>query len=65
MNIWKKLIIIGCILAMMVPAFGCSEEGPAEKAGKEIDRAVDDAKDQAKKIFDQALVDRNEKAASS
>jgi len=65
MNIWKKLIIIGCILAMMVPAFGCSEEGPAEKAGKEIDRAVDDAKDQAKKIFDWALVDRNEKAASN
>lgn len=52
MKIWKKAIIVGCILAMMVPAFGCSEEGPAEEAGKKIDQAVDDAKDQAKKIFE-------------
>lgn len=52
MKLWKKLIVIGCILAMMIPVTGCQEEGPAEKAGKEIDKMVDDAGDQAKKIFD-------------
>jgi len=52
MKLLKKMVIIGCILALMVPAFGCSEEGPGEEAGKKIDQAVDDAKDQAKKIFE-------------
>ncbi len=52
MKLWKKMVIIGCMLALMVPAFGCSEEGPAEKAGKQIDQAVDDAKKEAKKIFE-------------
>ncbi len=59
MKLWKKLIVIGCILAMMVPAFGCSEEGPMEKAGKKLDQmaddagdAADEAADKAKKIFE-------------
>ncbi|QGY39307.1 transport-associated protein [Pseudodesulfovibrio cashew] len=52
MKPWKKLIVIGCILALMLPAFGCSDEGTAEKAGKKIDQAVDDAKDSAKKMFE-------------
>lgn len=52
MKLWKKMIVIGCLLALMVPTFGCSEEGPMEKAGKKIDQAADDAADAAKKIFD-------------
>lgn len=52
MKLWKKMIVIGCLLALMVPAIGCEKEGPAEKAGKQIDEMVDDAKDSAKKIFD-------------
>lgn len=59
MKIWKKVIIVSCLLAMMVPAFGCSEEGPMEKAGKKMDQAVDDASDaaedaaeKAKKVFE-------------
>ncbi len=31
---------------------GCEEKGPAEKAGKEVDKAVDDVKDKLKKAFD-------------
>jgi hypothetical protein len=52
MELWKKLLVIGCILAIMVPVFGCSEEGPMEKAGKQLDQAADDAADAAKKIFE-------------
>ena len=53
MKLWKKVIVIACILAFLVPAVsGCSEEGPMEKAGKQLDKAADDAKDAAKKVFD-------------
>lgn len=52
MKLWKKLIVIGCLLALMAPTFGCKEEGPMEKAGKQMDQAADDAKDSVKKIFD-------------
>ncbi|CCH49209.1 hypothetical protein [Pseudodesulfovibrio piezophilus] len=45
MKIWNKIALTGCLLAMMLPAFGCSEEGPAEKAGKKVDHAVEEAKD--------------------
>ena len=52
MKLWKRMIVIACVLAMMVPAFGCSEEGPMEKAGKQLDQAADDAADAAKKAFE-------------
>jgi hypothetical protein len=29
----------------LAPMLGCREEGPAEKTGKKIDKAVDDLKD--------------------
>jgi hypothetical protein len=29
----------------LIPLAGCEQEGPAEKAGKEMDRAVEDAGD--------------------
>lgn len=59
MKTWKKLVVAACLLAMLIPAFGCSEEGEMEKAGKKIDQMADDASDaaeeaaeKAKKIFD-------------
>ncbi|BCS88853.1 hypothetical protein [Pseudodesulfovibrio sediminis] len=53
MKVWKKIVVVACILAFMVPAFsGCSEEGPMEKAGKQLDKAADDAGDAAKKMLD-------------
>ena len=53
MKLWKKAIVVACILALFVPAFsGCSEEGPMEKAGKQLDKAADDAKEAAKKAFE-------------
>lgn len=53
MEMWKKVMVIACLLALFVPAFsGCSEEGPMEEAGKQLDKAADDAGDAAKKIFE-------------
>ncbi len=52
MNLMKKVIVIACLFALMIPTFGCQDEGTMEKAGKKIDQAADDAKDSVKKIFD-------------
>ncbi|MGE4194144.1 MAG: hypothetical protein AB7E51_12200 [Pseudodesulfovibrio sp.] len=59
MQMWKKILVMFCLLAVMLPAFGCSEEGPMEKAGKKADQAMVvggdapmDAGYPAKKIFD-------------
>lgn len=52
MKPWKKLIFVACIVVFAGAAFGCSEEGPAEKAGKQIDQATEKAADAAKKLFD-------------
>ncbi|MBI9081218.1 MAG: transport-associated protein [Pseudodesulfovibrio sp.] len=54
MKLWRKVILVACILAIMIPTFGCSEEGPMEKAGKKMDQAVDDASDAADNIADDA-----------
>ncbi|MDK2957720.1 MAG: hypothetical protein PWQ57_3218 [Desulfovibrionales bacterium] len=37
---------------LLLPAFGCEKEGPAEKAGEKIDQAVDHAKQEAGKAWD-------------
>jgi len=63
MKMLKRILTIACMLAVLVTAFGCSEEGPMEKAGKKIDKAAqeagqqmdkaaEDAGEAAKKIFD-------------
>ncbi|OIQ49698.1 hypothetical protein BerOc1_01623 [Pseudodesulfovibrio hydrargyri] len=63
MKTLKKILTVACLLAVLTVAFGCSEEGPMEKAGKkmdkaaqeagqQMDKAADDAKDTAKKIFE-------------
>ena len=41
----KKIFVIGfAISCLMISAVACEKEGPAEKAGKEVDRAYDSAK---------------------
>jgi hypothetical protein len=40
--------IIAVMLALTVaalPLAGCEREGPSERAGEKVDRAIDDAKD--------------------
>jgi len=41
----KKLLVIGlAISCLLLSTVACEKEGTAEKAGKEIDRALDSAK---------------------
>lgn len=41
----KKILVIGLAAScLLVSAVACEKEGPGEKAGKEIDRALDSAK---------------------
>ena len=43
---WKRIVIIGCLLALFVPAAGCDrQEGRMERAGKSVDRTIQNAED--------------------
>lgn len=47
----KKFGVLLVSLALILSfTTGCSKEGEAEKAGKEIDKAVDSAKDKFKEL---------------
>lgn len=47
-----SLVLAVCLTGLLLlGAVGCSEEGPAEKAGKKIDEAMDSAKEKANEIF--------------
>ncbi len=52
MPIWKKCVVLACLLSLLLPLAACEKEGEMEKAGKKIDKAVDDLKDTGKKLFD-------------
>ena len=38
--------------ALLAALFGCQKEGPGERAGKEVDKAVDKVGEQVKKAGD-------------
>ena len=41
----KRILVVGLALScLLISAVACEKEGSAEKAGKEIDRALDSAK---------------------
>ena len=42
---FKKLLLVGLAVSyLFISAVACEKEGTAEKAGKEVDRAFDSAK---------------------
>ena len=45
MSLLKKLIMICLMAGLAINLVACGEEGTAEKAGKEIDKAFDAAKE--------------------
>jgi len=50
MRMTKKILMLSfaALLALgTVVTSGCREEGPAEEAGEEVDRTIDDMKDRA------------------
>lgn len=48
----KRIVTLLLIATLTLPLMGCKEEGSAEKAGKKIDQAVEDAKEKANKLFE-------------
>lgn len=49
---FRKMLAVLCVLALAFSLAACTEEGPAEKAGKKIDEAVDTVKDKASDLFE-------------
>lgn len=45
----RVALVVGALLAALS---GCQKEGPAEKAGKEVDKAVDNVGQQIEKAGD-------------
>ena len=44
-------VVILCISSFFAFAFmGCEKEGPAEKAGKQFDQAIESAKEKAEEV---------------
>jgi hypothetical protein len=44
MNKCKSIIAVLAMIALIVGLSGCEKEGPMEKAGKKVDKAVEDIK---------------------
>jgi hypothetical protein len=40
----KSIIIALMLIALIVGLSGCTKEGPVEKAGKKVDKAIEDIK---------------------
>lgn len=51
MKLVKKLVVALMILSLALPLVACEKEGPAEEAGRKIDKAMDDAKNKAKELL--------------
>jgi predicted small lipoprotein YifL len=54
MKFLQKTTLLVCLFLLLVPLWGCGEEGPMEKAGKKMDQATEDAADAAEDAADKA-----------
>ena len=50
MKIWRSVIAALVMTVLFVGISGCKKEGPLERAGKSIDKAVEKTGDQVEKI---------------
>ena len=44
MSFLKKTVMTLIMLLLVVSFVGCQREGPAERAGKKVDKTIEDAK---------------------
>jgi hypothetical protein len=44
MNNGKRIIALLAIIVLIAGLSGCQKEGPMEKAGKKVDKAIEDIK---------------------
>lgn len=52
MSRFSKVVLMVLVPLFLFGGIGCKQEGPAERAGKEIDKAVEDAGDAIKDLTD-------------
>lgn len=45
MKVIKYAIWVLCLVGLLAVGTGCEQEGPAEKAGKQIDQTIEEAGD--------------------
>ena len=45
MLLLRKIVILVAAVVFVAGLFGCEKEGPAEKAGKKVDKVFEDVKD--------------------
>jgi len=45
MSLFKKLFMVVVVVLFIAGVYGCKKEGPAERAGKNIDKAFEGAKE--------------------
>jgi len=50
----KLITVVVAVMLSTVCLTSCEEPGPLEKAGKEADKALDDASDKTKELLDKA-----------
>ena len=48
-KITKRVAALLASIAMVMTVAACQKEGPAERAGKQVDKAVENVKDAVKK----------------
>jgi hypothetical protein len=53
-SVTGRIFVMGSALLLALGAVGCRDEGPAERAGRAIDEAVDDAGNQMDEAMDHA-----------
>lgn len=41
----KKMILVVAVLFLMISVTACEKEGPAEQAGKEVDKTMENLKE--------------------
>ncbi|MBU0909995.1 MAG: hypothetical protein KKC76_00755 [Proteobacteria bacterium] len=44
-SFFKKMVVIGALISLTMALVACSEEGTAEKAGKEVDKTFNSVKE--------------------
>ncbi len=44
MKYGKSVVAVLALIALLVGLSGCAKEGPMEKAGKKVDKAIEDIK---------------------
>ncbi len=50
----KMIVLIGFLAFLGIGTLGCEQEGPAERAGKKVDEAVEKAQEKMEEAGDKA-----------